>query len=148
MKAMRVTKSSIVLKVCILLLGISGNIAHSNETSKNGLTHFWMQFQSAVQSTNTKKIQALTTFPFELKGEMDDAPIQKYNKKKFLLLLPKLLSADSGTASKPIAMKDLILKTANVKKSENGEFQLGIFVFRNENGRWSWIRAYYESDAP
>jgi hypothetical protein len=120
----------------------------SSESTATSFRSFWIQFRTAALSGDSGKVAALTYFPFETRGTLDDSPVQKVGRVEFDRLLGRLLEQDPGLRPEPETMRALLERTTAVEDREVVEggktARLGTFVFRRVDGAWRFTRAYVE----
>jgi hypothetical protein len=109
---------------------------------------FWTNFRGAVLSGDQGAVAALVKFPFETRGQLDDAPVLTHDRDAFPGVLEKLLSQDPGLTPEPSTMRQLIEanETAPAGALDAGgqSARVGVFVFVLEDGHWRLTRGYLD----
>lgn len=113
------------------------------DTSAQG---FWRTFRDAALVGDTTRVAAMTRFPLETRGPMDDDPVQPVPRDAFADVFARVMRQDSGLAPHPETMRALIERTPSLGARElgDGEFRVGALAFAHTADGWRLVRAYLE----
>ena len=106
----------------------------TTDKSTESFLKFWKVFRQAVIDNDTSTVISLTAFPLETRGEMDQDPIVKYERKD----IAKVFRAHR------FSNLEEITQTINPDKQYvfSDCARISDFVFNRINGQWRWTFAY------
>lgn len=122
------------------------NSMDGNKSDNNDFQKFWNEFRKALIENDEDKIQSMTVFPFETRGEMDSDSIVKYNKKDFKKVLRAYLLQETYwlDEDQSITQFEEIKRTINPNESQvqGNEARIGNLVFELRDNNWKLVFAY------
>ncbi|GKS69058.1 hypothetical protein W03_10620 [Nitrosomonas sp. PY1] len=137
--------------IAILQFFIVVDSVRSTEVADSGFAIFWTEFRQAVIDNDKNKIDALTYFPFEVRGVDDSDAIQSLDEKMFSNIYERLIAQmihfpiGNQMVAKP--MRELIYETSSIFLEDAGNYKsvrFQQFEFERKNGQWRFVRAFLE----
>jgi hypothetical protein len=119
--------------------------SHNKASSElKDFSNFWKQFRTSVLNFDTTQIITMTQFPFRVRGNFDDDPIVKCNRKKFIPMFQAFLKQGSGLGE--TTELDEIKKTIipNNKDVNGGYARISDLVFEKNDKGWNFTFAYLD----
>jgi len=136
--------------LCIVLFLVFPALlkARQQDTCPKSAHEFWSEFRESVLDKNEAKIISYTSFPFQVKGALDDSSSRYIDVNEFKIFIPKLFEADPGLTAEPTTMKrfvsDLIALPAPSCNKLQNQLRVGQWVFEEDKSGWHFIKAYIE----
>ncbi|WP_295428666.1 hypothetical protein [uncultured Thiodictyon sp.] len=133
----------------LVLFGLHTLSAMSAETACNASAEqYWKTFRNAVLQNDLSTIVNLSSFPFEVRGILDENTKRTILREEFHKLFPSLLEADPGMSPTPTTMKWLLNTATSLSPSfcnayEN-QFRVGTWVFELTSDGWRFIQAFVD----
>lgn len=111
---------------------------------------FWNKFKAASLANDYPALEKLIHFPLEVKGVVDDIPIEKYGKNDLRKIFPKLMMQtvshyDGADKFIDMPFADLIKTIDKVDAAvEDKHIRVEQFEFDLIDGKWYLVSAYLE----
>jgi len=122
------------------------NSEDGNKSDNNDFQKFWNEFRKALIENDEDKIQSMTVFPFETRGEMDSDSIVKYDKTDFKKVLRAYLLQETYwlNEDQSITQFEEIKRTIhpNASQVQGNEARIGNLEFELRDNHWKLVFAY------
>ena len=135
----------------IVALAVSAGCARAAPTAGEDCSAsaqtFWQSFRQAVASGDPARLAALSRFPVQVEGTLDEAGVP-LAKAEFESRATGLLAADTGLREEAYSQRQLVADTAQAPDvrctPSAGAFRVGNMVFERFAGEWQLVKIYVD----
>ena len=126
-------------------LGCSASLS-----SERDFQLFWSKFKAASLANDYSTLEKMIHFPLQVKGVVDDMPIESYSKNELRKIYPKLMMQtvshyDGADKFIDMSFADLIKTIDKVNVGVDDKYiRVEQFEFDLIDGRWYLVSAYLE----
>jgi hypothetical protein len=116
-----------------------------------GFAGFWQKFRTAVLSSDTTQIAAMTEFPLQANGTLDSDPVVEYNRDKFVKVFVSFLNQVTykGKDAAGVSQLGLIQNTQNPQPGkeelQHNTVMIANMVFCKKASEWKLCVIYLKS---
>lgn len=145
-----------------VVLAIAGCVAPSARSQAGGAVpvqpaaefeQFWAGFRTAALTGDVNAVAAMTRFPLEVRGELDDDPVRRAARPELAALLARVLDADTGLSAREQLTNRMLLERAGtpIRRMPGvsvtpASARIGAFAFERDGTRWQLRRIYLPDD--
>jgi hypothetical protein len=112
--------------------------------AQSDFSAYWRDLRAALLSDSPESVSRLARFPFTVRGEMDDDPVQQVDRAAFAAVVRRLLAQDVGLAPQPEPLSHYLARTpsppANAIAGKTARVANMQFAWSPEG--WQFVGAY------
>jgi hypothetical protein len=116
-------------------------VATAKQTDFNS---YWRELRPALLAANAESVARLTRFPFTVRGELDDDPMQSIERPAFPSILGQLLAQDVGLSPEPEPLSRYLKRVDTVPPSAvtGTAARVASMQFELGSDGWRFVGAY------
>ncbi len=130
--------------ICLLAVTLATACRNEVAASAEQFQSFWPRFREAIVREDKTALAAMTRFPFETRGALDESPTSHWDRTRFLAEIEALLRQDAGMSAKPETLRAFVGRTVSPADDDDASARVGGLVFQRLDEEWRWTGAYVD----
>jgi hypothetical protein len=137
------SKFGLIILCVVNLTSSIGIAANDPPLDTQEFTKFWSRFRRVTLEKDWKELQDLTTFPLNVRGELDSAPIHQASRRQFSKIFDRFLRDGVFSANEQL---EIIRKTTtrHVAAECNDTCRVGDMIFKKTRKGWRLDTLYMQ----
>jgi hypothetical protein len=141
----RLAEVAVACLAATFVLGSGGTAAGA---CADDAQRYWKSFRDAAIRGKSDIVANLSTFPFEVRGTLDESPTRRLPRAEFLKVWPRLLRSDPGLTPTPTTMKAFVKHSSRLEETScttgSDQFRVGNWLFKLQPEGWRFVTAFVD----